>query len=255
MTVFRAVWLSVAVLVSGTGPAASAAEAPLRVSAAISLRPALEEAFEAYRADGAVGRIVLNSAGSGVLLQQARRGAPADVLISASSREIDLLLDEGLALANTRRRIASNRLVIVVPRGAEPPRELAALAGPEFGALAVANPRTAPLGRYTRQALESLGLWSRLKPRLVPAENARQTLEYVARAEVEAGVVYATDARLLGERVRSGLPLDGDLHDPIGYEGVVLADTRRPEAAAALLEWLASPRGAELFARHGFLAP
>jgi molybdate transport system substrate-binding protein len=220
------------------------------------LRPALEDAAAAYRrAAGGGVEIVFNTGASGVLLQQARRGAPADALISASPREIDILIDEGLAIASTRRSIASNRLVIVVPRTTAPPKAVDELSGSGFAAVAVANPKTAPLGRYTHQALEATELWDRLESRLILAENARQTLDYVARGEVDAGVVYATDARLLEDRLRVGPVISAGLCDPISYEGVVLADARRANDAAALLEWLVSEAGRESLARHGFLPP
>jgi molybdate transport system substrate-binding protein len=247
--------LLVASLTLGPGSSVPAAEPTLHVSAAISLRPALEEAFAGYASTAPDVRVVLNSGGSGVLLQQARRGAPVDLLISASSHEIEILVDEGLTLAGTRRSIASNRLVVVVPRDGAPPAALDDLLGARFERLAVANPKTAPLGRYTRQALEGAGIWSRLTPRPVTAENARQTLDYVARSEVDAAIVYATDARLLADRLQIGPTIHPELHDPIAYEGVVLAHTRRAAQATDLLDWLASARGREPLARHGFLAP
>jgi molybdate transport system substrate-binding protein len=129
------------------------------------------------------------------------------------------------------------------------------LAASRFSKVAIANPRTAPLGRYTRQALEAAGLWDGLASRLVSAENARQTLDYVARGEVDAGIVYASDTRLLAGRVTAGPAVSSELHEPIVYEGVVLADTRRAGQAAALLEWLASEPGRRSFVRHGFLLP
>jgi molybdate transport system substrate-binding protein len=242
-------------LLLGPWPGAPAGEPPVRVSVAVSLRPAVEDAVAGYRVARPGVEVVLNSGASGVLLQQVLRGAPSDALISASPREIDRLLDEGLVLEATRRRIASNSLVVVVPRASAPPARLRDLAGSDFAALSVANPKTAPLGRYTRQALEAASLWSRLGPRLVLAENARQTLDYVARGEVEAGIVYATDARLLAARLRIGPAIPVELHEPIAYEAVVLVDARRPEEAAALLDWLASESGREPFARRGFLPP
>ena len=243
-----------AVLVAAIGcwPALAATGQPIRVSVAVSLRPALEDAVAA-RPGGP--EVLLNAGGSAVLLHQVRRGAPADALISASPEEIDRLVDEGLADPATRRRIASNRLVVVVPPSVAPPDGVADLARPAFHHVAVGNPKTSPLGRYTRRALDALGLWDELAPRLVLAENARHALDYVARGEVAAAVVYATDARLLGDRVRAGPTIPAGLHDPILYEGVVLRDTRLPDETSALLDWLASEPGRAVLARHGFGPP
>jgi molybdate transport system substrate-binding protein len=243
------------VVVLGCWTALPAGDTPLYVSVAVSLRPALEDAIAEYRTGGERPEILLNSGGSAMLLQQIRRGAPADLLISASLDEIDRLVDEGLAVADTRRRLASNRLVVVVPRGARLPSSVGDLVGAGFDTVVVANPKTAPLGRYTRQALAALGLWERLEPRTVQAENARHALEYVARGEVAAGVVYLTDAQLRGDRVSRGPEIPLRLHDPIGYEGVVLDGASRPEAAAALLEWLTTPVAQAVLDRHGFATP
>jgi molybdate transport system substrate-binding protein len=243
------------VFLLGCWTAPPAGDAPLYVSVAVSLRPALEDAIVEYAAGGERPEFLLNSGGSAVLLQQIRRGAPADLLISASPDEIDRLVDEGLAVAATRRRLASNRLVVVVPLGATVPSSLDDLAGAGFETVVVANPKTSPLGRYTRQALGALGLWERLEPRTVRAENARRALDYVARGEVAAGVVYVTDAQLRGDRVNRGPEIPGRLHDPIGYEGVVLDGASRPEAAAALLEWLTTPVAQAVLDRHGFATP
>jgi len=252
LSLARAACLGLALATTGV---AAAPGGPLRLSVAVSLRPALEEALELYRSENPGAEIELNGGASGVLVQQLRRGAPADALLAASSREIDLLCDEGLALAPTRRAVAANALVIVVRRGLEPPAGVQALGAPRYRSIAVGNPKTAPLGRYTRQALAAAGLESELAPRLVYAENARQTVEYVGRAEVDAGIVYRTDAASYGDRLSLGPELPGGLHDPIVYEAVVLSGSHRRAETEALLAWLVSPRGREALERHGFRAP
>jgi molybdate transport system substrate-binding protein len=231
------------------------AAAALHVSAAVSLRPALQQAIAAYRSQHPSVDVLLNTGGSGVLLQQALRGAPVDVLISASPEEIDRLIAEARALPASRRRIASNGLVIVTPPALPVPARLEDLLRPEFDRVAVGNARTAPLGRYTREALRALELWERILGRLVPAENARQVIEYVARGEVAAGIVYRTDARLLQDRVVTGPEVPSHLHAPITYEGVVLATPGKQAASVSFLDWLASEPGRAVLARHGFRSP
>ena len=231
------------------------AAAALHVSAAVSLRPALERAVLDYRSQHPAVDLLLNTGGSGVLLQQALRGAPVDLLISASPEEIDRLIAEAGALPASRRRIASNRLVVVTPPDLPVPASLEDLLRPEFDRIAVGNARTAPLGRYTREALRALGVWEQIQGRLVPAENARQVVEYVARGEVAAGIVYRTDARLLEDRVVTGPEVPSQLHAPIIYEGVVLAAPGKQAASVSFLDWLASEPGRAVLARHGFRSP
>lgn len=235
--------------------AAFAGQDVLQVSVAVSLLPAVREAVESYRGQEPSVEVLLNAGGSGVLLQQALRGAPVDVLISASPVEIDRLVAEQRALPETRRRIASNRLVVVTPPSRPVPAGLDDLLRPEFDRIAVGNARTTPLGRYTREALLSLDLWERLQSRLVPAEHARQVLEYVARADVAAGIVYETDARLLAGRVVSGPEVPARLHTPIAYEGVVLTESDHPAAAEAFLDWLTSEAGRAGLDGRGFRSP
>jgi len=242
-------------LACGGPPLAAAEQATLHLSVAVSLRPAVEQAVAAYRLQHPSVDVLLNAGGSGVLLQQALRGAPVDVLISASSEEIDRLIAQARALPASRRRIASNRLVVVTPPALPVPARLEDLVRPEFDRIAVGNVRTAPLGRYTREALRALGLWERIRGRLVPAENARQVVEYAARGEVAAGIVYRTDARLLGDRVVTGPEVPSHLHAPIIYEGVVLAAPERQRTSVSFLNWLASEPGQATLARHGFRSP
>jgi len=225
---------------------------PIVVAAAASLAGALGDAALAFRAERPAARVEISSGGSGLLVQQILRGAPVDVFVSASPVEVERLREAGAIVEETRTRIASNRLVVVVPRGRRAPRDADALAGGGFGVVAVGNPRTAPLGRYTRQALERLGLAERLEPKLVFGENARQTLDYVARGEADAGIVYASDLSLAP--VETAFALPENLHDPIRYEGVVLEQAADREAAGRFLAFLGSPRAREALSRHG-LAP
>lgn len=225
-----------------------AAPRPIELSVAVSLAPAVRKALAEPLPGETAPRI--HAAASGVLLQQIRRGAPADLLIAASSEEVDSLIEDGLADAATRRLLASNRLVLVSARGERPPTR-AALSGGAIRSLAVANPRTAPLGRYTRGWLEHESLDRDVPFRLIVAESARQTLDYVVRGEVDAAVVYASDAARVADRLTLGEAIDPDSHAPIAYVGIVLSQSSRPAAALALLELLAGERGRSAFAAEG----
>ena len=236
------------------GSLRAASERSVWVSVAISFKPVLQEMAEVFEAAHADTRILLNAGGSGLLLQQARRGAPVDLFISASPAEIDRLDREHRLAAGSRRSIASTSLVVVVPEGGTPPRDLRDLLQPSYRRIAVGNPGTAPVGRYARQAFIASGVWDTLRPRLILAENARQVLDYVARGEVEAGVVYRTDTRLLGDAVVEGPPLPAGSHPPVLYEGAVLAGSGQERLAMELLESLRSPAGQRVLRRHGFEA-
>jgi molybdate transport system substrate-binding protein len=129
---------------------------------------------------------------------------------------------------------------VVVPLGGQKLDALPQLLDPRFARIGVANPRTSPLGRYTRQALEELNFEARLEDKRIPAEHARQVVDYVARGEVDAGVIYATDANRFADRVSIALKIDPDLHSPIVYQAALLAGDPPRDWARRLFEFLCS---------------
>ena len=225
----------------------------LWVAVAMSLLPAMRETAELFEARHPDAEIVLNAGASGLLLQQMLRGAPTDLFVSASPAEPDRLAEKGLLREGVRRTIATNRIVVLVPAGSRPPAGPAGLTDPRYDRIAMGNPRTAPVGRYAERGLELAGLIETLRPRLVLAENARQVLEYVARGEVAAGLLYHSDARIMADRVAVGPGLPADPAAPILYQTVVLADARDPELALLFQELIGSPDGQAILERHGFL--
>lgn len=229
------------------------AEGRLLVSAAVSLKPALAEVARVWSRSRPGVELELNAGGSAILLQQIRRGAPVDLFLSASPVEIDRLEQDGLLLPGARRVIASNELVLVVPHGGALPESVEDLREPRWRRIAIGNPRTAPVGRYARDALARADLWEPLQPRLVLGENARQVLDYVARGEVAVGLVYRTDAILLPDRVHGGPPLPPGPGGPVRYEAAVPRDAPNPRLALELLELLVSDRGRRILRGHGFL--
>ncbi len=113
--------------------------------------------------------------------------------------------------------------------------------------------RTVPVGEYAEESLRTFGLWERLQPRLVPAENVRQVLEYVARGEVDAGFVYATDVGVRPDGVREAFRVPEDSYRPVLYPAAVVAGTRVRPLAAAFVDLLAGPEGQAVLGRFGFL--
>jgi molybdate transport system substrate-binding protein len=238
-------------MVAAPGPVA--AERELLVSVAGNLSPAVSELAARFRDDHPETKLSLNSGASGILLQQALRGAPVDLLISASTEELDRLEREGLLQPNGRAPIAANRLVVLLRPDAPRITRADDLVLPAFDRIAMGNPGTAPVGRYAAEALAWLGLERVLAPRLVRAESARQVVEYVARGEVPAGLAYRSDLRLARGRVHLGPELPPESHTPIRYEAGLLAGAS--PAAAEFLELLLSDEGVRTLRQHGFRPP
>ncbi len=247
--------LAMMVLGLGLATTARAAEHELLVSAAVSLKETLTEAAKAFEGSHPGVRVALNFAASGQLRAQIESGAPVDAFVPASVDDVATLEARGLVRADSRVAVARNVLVLVTG-GAPglPVHTLADLARPEVHRLAVGNPASVPAGRYAREALEHAGLWDRLRDRTVLAENVRQVLDYVARGEVDAGLVYRTDAATEG-RVRVVQEVPAEAYAPIVYPAAVVTASREPDLARAFVAFLASPEGRALFERHGFGAP
>jgi molybdate transport system substrate-binding protein len=245
--------LALATAVASPGRASGKDE--VLVSAAVSLKAALEDAKMAFETSHPGTTVILNTGASGALITQIEQGAAVDLFVSASPDEVDRLARAGKILPDSRTDLASNRLVVALAADAKPLTSFADLAGARFQRIAIGNPKTGPAGRYAREALTGLGLWDRLEPRLVHAENVRQVLDYVARGEVDAGLVYRTDIRLLPGKVVEGPEAPSGSHAPIRYQGVIPAEAPHAKRSRQLLEYLTSAEGQKILANHGFLPP
>ena len=181
--------------------AAAARGEVVHVAAAISLKDALTEIGKAYRHDRQID-VELSFGSSGQMLAQIENGAPIDDFISAANEQVDAVVKAGLADAQTRRIIAANELVLVTPRDSSLGlKSFKDLAAPAVHKIAIGEPKTVPAGHYATELLKKLDLEAAIASRIVYAENVRQVLAYVERGEADAGIVYATDAKISGEKV------------------------------------------------------
>jgi molybdate transport system substrate-binding protein len=232
-------------------PAAAQRRAPL-VLAAASLQESMNAAADAWGRRGHP-RPVVSFAASSALARQIIAGAPADLFASADREWMDAVARAGLVAPGTRSDWLGNRLVIVAPPGTRgtiamrAPALIRALGG---SPIAMADPAAVPAGRYGRAALERLGAWRALSPRVVAAENVRAALALVERGAAPHGIVYATDARA-SARVRVAGVFPAASHPAIVYPLARLRRSTNPEAEG-FRRFLVSPAGKAIFARYGF---
>lgn len=244
--------IAVLMLLLGLHPGARAEE--LIVSAASSLTNAFRDVGLAFERAHPGARPVFNFSASGALLQQIENGAPVDVFASADQETMDRGAARELLLPASRSNFTRNKLVLIQPaNGAIPLRKLADLAQPGVKRIAVCNPATVPAGRYARDALAAGKLWERLTPRFILADTVRQALDYVARGEVDAGFVFATDAANARDKVR--VVAEVPTAKPAIYPIAVVGASKRQSAAAAFIAYVLSPEGQAILARHGFGKP
>jgi molybdate transport system substrate-binding protein len=251
MTLSRALLLLVACTLCGRATAAE-----ITVQAAASLTNAFKDVAALFEAATPGAKVNLNFGSSGALLQQIAKGAPADVFASADQETMDHAQAQNLLVPAERRNFVSNTLVVIVPAtaaAASAPRALADLNRPSIARVAIGLPASVPVGRYTKRVLDSAGLWSAIEPKMIGANNVRQALDYVARAEVDAGFVYATDAALMSDKVRVAFTVP--TAQPILYPVAVLAGAPQPALARQFTAFLFTAAARQVMARHGFGAP
>jgi len=225
----------------------------LVVSAAASLTNAFREIGKAFEAAHPGTTVTFNFAASDILLAQIAKGAPADVFASADEEAMNRAEHDHLLKPDTRRDFAANRLVLIVPAAAAPLSGLSALASARVRRIAMGSPQTVPAGRYAKEALEEADLWTALSPKLVYTQNVRQALDYVARGEADAGLVYATDATIAEDAVR--IAFEVPVAKPVRYPVAVVIGTKYPLPATAFVAYLSVAPGQRILARYGFRAP
>lgn len=230
-----------------------AAPVELLVSAATSLSEVLGEAAIVYQEQHPGVRVLENFGASGALEQQIRRGATVDIFVSAGTREMDALERGGLVRPETRRVLVGNELVLAVPaRRGGGVRGFADL--PRAERIAMGAPASVPAGAYALASLRAQGLWGSVERKMVYTADVRQALAYAERGEVDAALIYRTDAlRTGGVRVVEVAPRGK--HPPIVYPAAVTNGSRHAGEATRYLDFLAGPEAAAIFRRHGFAPP
>jgi molybdate transport system substrate-binding protein len=244
-----ALWLS---LIALPATAADTEKAPITVFAAASLTNALQDLGDAFTKETLIP-VRFSFAASSALARQIENGAPADVFFSADLEWMDYLQSRNLIQRDTRRDVLGNRLVLIAPSDSriklkiEPHFALAAAVGQ--GRLATGDPDSVPVGRYAREALTTLGVWSGVADRLVRADSVRSALAFVDRGEAQLGIVYETDA-LIDKNVRVVDVFPAGSHLPIVYP-IALTSAAKGEAAK-FVAYIRGPAGDLAFKSYGF---
>ena len=226
----------------------------ITVSAAISMKDALEEVARTYEKRTG-DDVQLNFGSSGQLMTQIARGAPVDVFISAAEEQMDQLARDRQIDPQTRVDVAGNRLVLIVPGDLTGARmSFEGLSDKRFKRISIGQPESVPAGKYAMQVLSKLALVDALRERLVYGANVRQVLSYVERGEVEAGIVYQTDARA-ARNVSVVATADESWHEPIRYPAAVVSASKYPDRARRFVEFLRQDEAQQVLTGHGFTSP
>jgi molybdate transport system substrate-binding protein len=199
--------------------------------------------------------LIKNFASSVTLARQIVSGAPADIYFSANRTWMDHVDSLGLIYANSKRIVASNRLVLITPQTSQPapaPTLDTSLQLPSLlkGArLSLGDPQHVPAGRYAKEALIFLGWYSQLQGSLAPAKDVRSALMMVEMGETPFGIVYATDAQK-STKVAVAAIFPARSHSPVGYWGGLCSTS---PAAAAFFAFVTAKSNRSIWEKHGFI--
>jgi molybdate transport system substrate-binding protein len=225
----------------------------IMVSAAISLKNALEEIGNLYESQNTGVRVVFNFGASGDLVRQIEGGAPVDVFASAAQKEMDQIEQKGLIVGSTRTNFVKNTIVLI--KSATSTLEINRfedLLKPEIKMIAIGNPQSVPAGKYAQEVLMYVKVWEGIANKLVLAENVRQVLDYVTKNEVDAGVVYATDAAGQSNKIKIVATAPSGSHKPVVYPVAVVKGSKNEALAKAFITILTSEEGMRILKKYGF---
>ena len=232
--------------------AAATRAADLTVFAAASLTDSLKQIGSNYEQQTGQ-RVDFNFEASSVLARQIEQGAPADIFFSADETQMERLAAQSLIDPATRQDRLANSLVVVVPADSTLQIDSAGdLAGDGVKRIALGDPRAVPAGVYTKAWLTKLQLWDAVEPKVVPMENVRAALAAVDSDNVDAGVVYKTDAAI-SKNVKIAYEVPRADGPDIRYPMAVVKASPQPEAAAKFLKYLDSDDAANVFKKFGFI--
>jgi molybdate transport system substrate-binding protein len=227
----------------------------LNLSVAASLTDAMQEIEQLYKDEYPHVSFEFNFGSSGSLQQQIEQGAPADIFMSAASKQMNELEEKELLLDDTRIDLLQNELVLVVPKGFTGIGEFADLTKEEIKLIAIGDPESVPAGKYAQEAFTTLGIWDKLESekKLMLGKDVRQVLAYVEAEEVQAGAVYRTDAQISDKVEVAAVTPDGS-HSPVIYPVAVIKDSPHPEEAKRLIDFLTGGKAKAVFEKYGFKA-
>jgi molybdate transport system substrate-binding protein len=233
--------------------AVAADQQEIIVSAAISLKNAFEDIGKLYEVKHKGVKVTFNFGASGDLVRQIEGGAPVDVFASAAQKDMDEAEKKGLTVSDSRVNFAGNSVVLIIPAESKIRiKTFQDLGLNQVGKIAAGNPKTVPAGRYAEEVFVHFKLLPAIKEKLIYAENVRQVLDYVARGEVDAGIVYSTDAMVRAKDIKIVATAPDESHRPVIYPAAVVSKTGQQGLAKAFVTFLTSEEAGKVLEQYGF---
>jgi len=228
---------------------APAAKKEIIVSAAASLKKPMTEIEKTYEERNPGVNLTFNFGSSGSLQTQIEQGAPVDIFLSAGKSQMDALEQKNLLASGTRLDFAANDLVLIAGEKDTAIKSFEDLA--KADKISIGTPESVPAGKYAQEALTKMGLWDSLKEKMVLAKDVTQVLAYVESGNVQAGIVYGSDARE-SQKIRVAAIAPADSHSPVIYPAGVIASAKNLTEVKAFLQYLMSPEAQATLVKYGF---
>ncbi len=247
--------LSLAIFITAcTASNSNTPKVTLMVSVASSVQDAMKTVQTIYEQENPHVNIIYNFGSSGSLQQQIEQGAPSDIFISAAPKQMNSLQQKNLIIGKTRKNFLQNKVVLITSKDSETSVNFETLPTANFDRIAVGDPKSVPAGQYAKEVLTTLKSYDKLTSKLVFAKDVRQVLFYVETGNVDAGIVYSTDANVSNKVTVTDTAIASS-HSPIVYPIAVIKESKNYEEAQKFISFLLDKKAQKVFAEYGFIKP
>lgn len=236
-----------------TGQAKGNKPVELMVSAAASLTDVMGDIAKIYNVKNSDVKITFNFGSSGAIQKQIEQGAPVDIFFSAAAKQMTELEKGGFILGGTKVDLFENKVVLIIPAGKNVPSSFEALDSPSVAKLALGEPNSVPVGQYSKEILTYYKIFDGLSAaqKLVYANDVREVLSWVETGNVDAGIVYETDA-IKSKKIKIIGYAPENSHKTVIYPAAVVKNSKNPDSAKDFVNYLSTPECMVVFKSYGF---
>jgi molybdate transport system substrate-binding protein len=225
----------------------------LTISAAASMKDALLEIQTIYEKEKPGVHLIFNFGASGSLQQQIENGAPVDVFISAAEKQVNDLEAKKLLLDNSRVMLVENAVVLIVPKDSKLKGDFKILTTDKVKKIALGETKSVPVGQYSLEIFNKLGIKDAIMPKAVFAKDVREVLTWVETGNVDAGIVYKTDALISKGKSVIIASAPKNSHKPVVYPAAIIKDSKNIVSAKDFLSYLKNKKSNAVFVKYGFV--
>lgn len=224
----------------------------LTISAAASLKDVMGEIEKVYETDYKEMKLTLNYGGSGSLQQQIENGAPVDIFISAALKQVESLDKKNLLYPNSQINLLKNDVVLIIPKNSKANiKDFFGLGDEKIKKIGIGEPKSVPVGQYSMEIFKKLDIQKMIESKLIYAKDVRAVLTWVETENVDAGIVYKTDA-VLSEKIKIIGNAPKDSHSPVIYPAAIIKDSKSIPEAKKFIEFLKGKKAKDIFVKYGF---